>query len=249
MSSVYLVLTRIKNQWPYMGGTSDLFLEQLEKYHDAEDVRDWYISYFAANKFPRCELESVLDVLGAEIEEKEILVSVTDMFNMSQERTDELALQEVAASYQRSMEVISTFTLYSSIYPILHSRIRDTGFRNALVELYNDVSFRMNAPRSEEGAEVLEARRRFYFDFYLPLQMHFISRKENFSISSDFETDFVELYLIRLSGEELRKRTWGPLRSMDISSANEVFCDVLDRMAGTHEAVCKVLNFLFNERY
>jgi hypothetical protein len=230
-----------------MEETADLFFEQLKKFHDAKDVRDWYAKYFAENAFPRCEFRSVLGLLGSDPEEKDLLVFVTDIFHMSQEKTDDLSLQEVKASYERSMDIISAFTLYSSIYPMMHEHVRDRDLRKELAELYNDVSFHLNAPRAEEGPEVLEARRRFYFDLYLPLQVHFIFSKDEFRISNGLEEDFIRLYLIKSGGLD-GERLGSPMPT-GLPCSSGVFCAILNRMADLHEAVSKVLDFLFNEKY
>lgn len=192
---------------------------------------------------PRNKLRDVLDLLGVKIDCTETLVNATSLLEVSQEVSDSKSIQAFDNSYETAMEVISLFTIYSSIFPIIETHISDASLRKKLMALYNDVTFRLNAPREDEASDVLEGRRRFFFDFYLPLQISSICNEK--SINIDEEVDFVRMYLIRKGRDE----SVACVTLDGKYGTQDTFNLLYGRMSVKDEDVGVVLNFLFNEVY
>lgn len=216
----------------------DLLLEEVETMYASGPVRDWYVSYMR-NRLPSGNhFGDILALLGVDVENTEVLTAVALLFEMSQEAADVRSLEAVDTSYELSMEIISIFTLHNSIFSIIEKRIPDIPLRNRLVDVFNDISLHLNAPRDEETRDVLEGRRRFFLDLYLPLKICVVDVGE-------CETDFVEMYLIKKGSRE--SGTWKSVGGTTDTQGD--FRMLYDKIAGRSRSAEKVLDFLFNAVY
>ncbi|ADM11717.1 uncharacterized protein Eint_061100 [Encephalitozoon intestinalis ATCC 50506] len=210
----------------------ELVMEELGSTHDSECIRNWYFSYLQRKESPKSKFKDVLSIIKADIEDIKVLESTVMLFEISQETADEISLKDVAHSYENSMEIISILSLYNSIFPIIQRCIRNESVGSRVSDLYNEVSMHLNGPR-EGSREVLEGRRRFFFDFYIPVEIYFMSVGKNYEMKEK-EKKFVEMYLTK---KKLDKK--------GLAYGDKFY----EEMSCGDEKVSKALKFLFEEVY
>lgn len=168
----------------------DLFLEELASTCNSGHVRTWYASYIN-NVHPTSAFARVLALLG-HTDGIDVLAAAASLFEAAQQAADSMSILPVHPSYSTSMDIISMFTLHSAAFPIMERHL-PASIRDTAVDIYNEATFHLNAPRDPESQDILEARRRFFFDLYLPLQIHHRGTMPLLAL----EQDFVRMYITR----------------------------------------------------
>lgn len=210
----------------------ELVTSELRSTHDSEAVERWYLSYLERKACPESMFGDVLSITVPGIESPDILKSTAILFEVSQKAADEMSLKSVSHSYEDSMEIISIFTIYNSIFPIIERQIKDKILGSKVVDVYNDASMHLNGPR-EGTQEILEGRRRFFFDFYIPVKIYLMCKGKNHKMK-DKEKKFVMMYLAKKRGDG-----W-----------SEVYArQFYEEMSDGEEKVHKALEFLFSKAY
>ncbi|KAG5860110.1 hypothetical protein KMI_03g05610 [Encephalitozoon hellem] len=210
----------------------ELVTTELRSTHDSEAIERWYISYLKEKEHPKSMFRDVLSITMPDIESSDVLESTAMLFEMSQKAADEMSLKDVDHSYEYSMEVISIFTVYNLIFPIIEKHVKDKTLGSRILGIYNDASMHMNRPRKGSLA-VLEGRRRFFFDLYIPVMIYFICTGRNCDMK-DKEEEFVRMYLMKRKGSERN------------GACIDQFCK---KMSCGEEKVHEALEFLFCKAY
>ncbi|KMV66011.1 hypothetical protein M970_061110 [Encephalitozoon cuniculi EcunIII-L] len=215
-----------------MQKAKDLFMEEVRSVHDSDIVKRWYSSYLEGKACSKSRFKDVLSIIMPSVEDMEILESTAVLFEISQEVADGMSLKDTEHSYENSMEIISIFALYSSIFSIIQRYIRDKDLGSRIADLYSDVSMRLNVPGDGTWGD-LEGRRRFFFDFYLPVKIYSAFARKDWEMRGR-EEEFARMYSSRRRG-----RDWDGTR-MD---------RFYEEMSCGDGKVCKALRFLFDEAY
>ncbi|AFN83204.1 hypothetical protein EROM_061120 [Encephalitozoon romaleae SJ-2008] len=210
----------------------ELVTSEIRSTHDSEAIERWYLSYLERKACPESMFGDVLSITMPDIESSDILKSTAMLFEASQKATDEMSLRSISHSYENSMEIISIFTIYNSIFPIIERHIKDKILGSKVVDVYNDASMHLNGPR-EGTQEILEGRRRFFFDFYIPVKIYLVCTGKSHEIK-DKEKKFVMMYLAKKRGDG-----WCEAHT------NQFY----EEMSNGEEKVRKALEFLFSKAY
>lgn len=184
---------------PCMQTAIDLLVSELRSTHGSDAVECWYRSYLEKMPCPRSRFADVLSIVMPGTGSSDVLRSITMLFEGAQEAVDAMSLGTADHSYEQAMEIISAITVYSSVFPIIERHVEDKALGQRIADIYSDASMHLNAPR-DGTCEALEGRRRFFFDFHLPVQVGLACVGRSLA-TMEKEEDFVRMYLAMRGGQ------------------------------------------------